>query len=490
MKTIEINRFDGGISDDPREQREDVFTLTKHFEVKKHRLIPHVAMIDDSTTNTGGTPDEELRTFAWGNSNLYALGHVNGAAYPKLFQKADANDPTSTWNATSGGASASGAVVDGVLVWYENQSKFYGLKTSGSDTILWSYEPGTTTFTETVGTFTGKTSSSCVAFLHPKSDYILFGVKNIVGTLNGATFSATALTLPADHVITSICEWGNLAAISAKTSAGQSRMYLWDMTSADVLESIDFANVNLNIVANIGGRIVCVGAKNIASFTKNYEVNLYEWAGGAPRLWKTLRSESSLFTASHLKQVYNNKLYFPQRIRLNDATNWGIFVIGINERGSLYVTLDTLPNNDTALVSNLDGFGVHGDYIWVTFDSTTTMVRSNQATYTTTSIYEGQKLNFGSHALTKAWAGVTVTFEPLPADGQVVLKYRKDEETSWTTIFTHTTDNSIRHTAINIESSGTPLPDFKELQLRVESTGGAVITGLRVHAEEKKDDLI
>lgn len=490
MKTIEINRFDGGISDDPRDQRSDVFTLTKHFEIKKHRLIPYVAMVDDSTTNTGGTPDEELRTFAWGNGNLYALGHVNGAAYPKLFQKADANDPLSTWNASSSGASASGAVVDGVLVWYENQSKFYGLKTSGSDTILWSYAPGTTTFTETVGTFTSKQSTNPVAFLHPKSDIVLFGVKNVVGTLNGASFNSAALTLPSDMIVTSITEWNNLAAISAKNNIGRSRVYLWDMVSSDVLESIDFGNINLEIIANIGGRVVGVGAKNIAIYTRDYEIKLFEWSGGAPRVWKTLRSESSLFTAYNRKQVYNNKLYFPLRIRLNDSTNFGIFTVGVNDGGSLYVTLDTLPNNDTGVSSSVDGFGVHGDYIWVTFDSTTTMVRNTQATYTATSVYEGQKLNFGSPAVTKAFGGVTVTTEPLGVNGQVVLKYRKDEETSWTTIFTNTEDNSIRHTAVNIESTGIALPNFKEIQFRIESTGGAVITGLRITAEEKKDDAI
>jgi len=72
----------------------------------------------------------------------------------------------------------------------------------------------------------------------------------------------------------------------------------------------------------------------------------------------------------------------------------------------------------------------------------------------------------------------------LPTAGQVVMKYRVNNETSYTTIFTDTTDNDITHSAVNIESSGATLPQFRELQLRVESTGNAEITGISLKWEE------
>jgi len=70
------------------------------------------------------------------------------------------------------------------------------------------------------------------------------------------------------------------------------------------------------------------------------------------------------------------------------------------------------------------------------------------------------------------------------------LKYKKDAETSFTTIFTHNTDDSLFHEAVNIESSGATLPEFRELSLRIESTGGAVITGYWAQAEHKPDGLV
>ena len=116
-------------------------------------------------------------------------------------------------------------------------------------------------------------------------------------------------------------------------------------------------------------------------------------------------------------------------------------------------------------------------------------VKDSSYSITNPSIYESLILNGGDSSKIKKLIGVTVFHEPLPAAGSVVLKYRKDEETAWTTIFTHTTDNSISHSAINIESSGANLPEYKEIQFQISSLGGAVITGLKYKAEEIDKDI-
>ena len=56
-------------------------------------------------------------------------------------------------------------------------------------------------------------------------------------------------------------------------------------------------------------------------------------------------------------------------------------------------------------------------------------------------------------------------------------KYKKDNETSYTTIMTHDTDGAISDSAVNIESSGAALPkDYKEISFQINSTG-AIVTG-------------
>ena len=109
------------------------------------------------------------------------------------------------------------------------------------------------------------------------------------------------------------------------------------------------------------------------------------------------------------------------------------------------------------------------------------------ANYTETSIYETQI--FGDSRQKKKLISVGENSVALPTAGQLVIKYRIDNETSYTTIFTNTTDNSMNHESINIESSGATLPTFREIQIRAESTGGAELTSIYFKYEEIADGL-
>jgi len=71
----------------------------------------------------------------------------------------------------------------------------------------------------------------------------------------------------------------------------------------------------------------------------------------------------------------------------------------------------------------------------------------------------------------------------------VVLSYKKDGDTSWTQIFSHSTLNSLSHSAVNIESTGVTLPEYREIQFQIQSVGGAVFTGGKAHAEQLDKDI-
>ena len=76
--------------------------------------------------------------------------------------------------------------------------------------------------------------------------------------------------------------------------------------------------------------------------------------------------------------------------------------------------------------------------------------------------------------------------EYMPAAGDITLAYQIDKNigtSTWTTIFNNTTNNSVGHTAINIESSGETLPDYGEIMFRIESVGNAKIIGFRYKFE-------
>jgi len=86
--------------------------------------------------------------------------------------------------------------------------------------------------------------------------------------------------------------------------------------------------------------------------------------------------------------------------------------------------------------------------------------------------------------------GVSVSTVPLPANGQVVLKYKRDSESSFKNIYTNTTDNSVFKEAVTIESTGNNLGDFQEVQFRIESTGGAEITGLKFIYDDSPKNIL
>ena len=62
------------------------------------------------------------------------------------------------------------------------------------------------------------------------------------------------------------------------------------------------------------------------------------------------------------------------------------------------------------------------------------------------------------------------------------MKYKFDDDSSFTTIGSFSTEGGISRDFINIESSGAPLPSFREAQFRIESTGGGEIIGYRMRA--------
>ena len=169
----------------------------------------------------------------------------------------------------------------------------------------------------------------------------------------------------------------------------------------------------------------------------------------------------------------------------------GIWVFGRkNINSNFTLSLDYIEEGVDTANFYINSFGAAGDYWFINHSADGSITKTDDAgNYTFTSLYESQTFNGGDSSETKKLIGVTVFTAPMPAAGQIVLKYRKDEDTSFTTIFTHTTDNSISHSAINIESSGATLPEYKEIIFRIESVGGAEITGLKFKSEIIDKDL-
>src|SRR3989338_5241880 len=124
-----ISRFDGGISNDPREATPNKGSLIKHFDIFSNpfRLTPFRSTEADTSTSVSSTDLEQYRVqdFQLGlDGKLYGLGRAAGSAVPKVFSKADPTTGNWTIEATAQGT---GALIRGCFIeWQNNWYMFSG----------------------------------------------------------------------------------------------------------------------------------------------------------------------------------------------------------------------------------------------------------------------------------------------------------------------------------------------------------------------------
>ena len=476
--------------------------------------------IADSITSLTLAESKLCKFLATANSSndatvQWALGVVSGTTKPRIFVKT--NTAAGGWAAASNTTDTDVGINENIFVAYP-QTVLWGAR---NGTQMWRYQTGTDTFTAT-GVNAITYTQMFQGLVHSKDNILYIPYYNDTGSFiakcNDTTWNNTALTLPSSMIPISISEYGNYLAIACKQrniQSGPSVVFLWDRDSSltTLSESINWGPESLEMIEEIDGILIGVSVFANTSteiITTRPRIVFKAYAGGAPRAQQFLEISltSSTVNGGELptsnntdgvaidKQKINNRILFNLSCEINSVQYDAIWAIARLADGSLSVSIDRLMNNDTALTANAvepKGFFKFGDYMVVAFEDNGTYkankTTNGAATYTAqTAFYE--TLIFGEPFLKFKLNSVGVMTEPLPAAGQVVIKYKKDAETSFTTIFTHNTDDSLFHEAVNIESSGAALPEFRELSLRIESTGGAVITGYWAQAEHKPDGLV
>ena len=571
-----IDNFSGGMTNDPRKKDDRFCRIVKHFDIQsnKGRLVPYSNVAAEAAANT-----EKLCQFVSANSKQYALGVVSATSRAKIFERATL--PSGAWAASTTGEDATGTTrIETMFIEYKDV--LYGASYINSTTTqIWSYAYLTSTFTDAaqdLGSFADLSASNTgvSALVHSKDDILYIAYDNRVIKNNAGSWSS-GIILPTNQVITSICEYGNYLAVGCKSkySGGKSIAYLWDRDSsvATLSEKIDFGTGRLQILEELDGELIAVLVTTSTAATLAPKIVFkYRFGNGAKQFAEIPSTNVPATSVGTTKQKVNNRLLFQAGIQISGIQQNGIFSIGRNEdTGILGVSIGWVLStaiSDTAFFVP-KGFQLLDDYMTVTYDNSGYVTQlTDGSTYSSPSVYESLIQNFGDSDKTKKLIGATVMFEPLPADGQVILKYKINEEAAgtWYRIFKYTTDSAISHAANRIEigsdtvtmtiaspavvtlnshdlvagqtivfrttgalptgvtagtvyyvlstdlatntfkfsatsggsavntsgsQSGTHtlerdanLREFKEAQFRVESTGGAVITGLKLKVEE------
>lgn len=487
---ISIADFNGGISDDPRKQTTNEFQITKHFDIFSNpkRLTPYRSLETDTHDGSSSTGMKQysVRDFLYASASakLYGLGQTAGGL-TKIVYKSDAT--TGNWTLPSG-SEGNGAVQNGCFVEYKDY--LWGFQ--GTNQVWkWGLLSGTPSITDSVNT-TASTITSVANGVIAKDDNLYLPYNNIITRVNSSgTFSDAVLTLPTNFKITSICSFGNYLAIgcSPKNSFnGVSKVFLWNLTSTDVTEVIDWGEGDLRVLDTIEGLLVGVSDRYLNNSTGAGKGSMIVqvYSGGSPQVVKEIFTQALTGKTMPIsKAVKNNRLFFSAKIMTNSAGttyNEGIWSFGRKNSGYLYaLTLDIV--DESVNTSGIQAFGTAANYFFIAHSADGSIDKTDDtAAYTTTSVYESQIFDFGYVDSDKRLESLKVSFRPQAAGETVTAKYRIDGATAWTTIGSGTTDGALSRTFVSIESTDTPFASGREYEFRLESTGGAEITGFKAKA--------
>lgn len=486
---LEVKRFDGGISDSPRKNSSSEFQITKHFDIfsDPYKLTPYRSLeadTNDGSTSTG-MKQYFVRDFTYhaSSAKLYGLGQT-GAGLTKIVYKADATTGNWTLPASSEG---NGAVQNGCLVEYKDY--LWGFQGT-TQVFRWGLLSGTPSITNSQGTV--GTITSVAQGLIAKDDNLYLPYNNkLARVTSGGTVNDAVLTLPTNFKITSLANYGNYLAIACAPISvynGVSKVFLWNLTSADVQEAIDWGEGELRILETIEGMLVGVTDRylNNATGAGRGSMIIQTYAQGVPQVVKEVFTQALVGkTMPIAKAVKNNRLFFAAKLMTNSTGteyNEGIWSFGRKNVSYQYtLTLDIIDENiDT---DGIQSFGTAANYFFIAHSGDGSIDKTNDtSTYAFTSIYESQIFDFGDSHSDKRLEALRVTFKKLAAGESVTAKYKVDDATSWTTIGTASTDDDKSHSFLMIESSDTPFAGGKEYQIRLESIGGAEITGFDLRA--------
>lgn len=491
-----VNNFSGGLSEDKRSTDASRFSITKHFDTftYPHKLVPYYQTEASLGLSAGDIEDLKIVKFVYApfstGYRLFGFGVVSGTTRIKVFTldiDGTGNLDTENWVAATNGESSAGARSEDVFFYYKG---FIYMWKGGTN--LTRFDTATAiAFNETYQSISYSTVVQPVH--HPSDDIAYFFSDNNVHTLNNTTWSSNVLVLPSNMTIVDACPYGNYLAIACVTAGSfpQSVVFLWDRDSSitTLTERIDFGEGTIVYIANLNSKLVAVMdlfSANSYGLTRG-RVLVKQASGNLSVTLNTITMDvnQTSFYGHRTKVVQNDRLHFPMKATLNGDTRFGIWAVDENGKAAL----DFLESSATSY----QGIYRTGNMWWIAHSADGSVSRTDDDSgYSSSnaSVYETLIFTGDDSSRTKKLLNVIVTTEPLQTGAQIVLKYRKNEETSWTTIFTEDTDNEIQHEAINIESSGASFPHFKEIQFQVNSTGGAVLTGLVFTYEEIDDGLL
>lgn len=466
-----IRRFDGGLSDDPRDPNLTQSSLVKHFDIysNPYKLIPirsSEADTHDGSSSTGMKQYDPQDFLLGTDGKLYALGK-NGSSQSKIVSKADPTTGNWTLPASSEG---NGARITGSFIEWASALWFF----QGTVQVAkWTLAG---TLTDTVASVGSTIVTVAPPIIGPDNNlYMFYNNKVVRVSPAGAVTDDVCSAIPADMRISSVSRYGSYLAIgcaygtsATATPGGRSQVYIWDMVTDTTVEDVlDWGNGSLNILGNVEGRLVGVSDEFLSSSLGQSRGSMVIrlWSGGIPFVWKKVVANQSVTLGRFIRNKVerDGKLYWVASVPFGLSTSTeSTFHLGIwcfgrkNVDTNFALSIEIIEEAIDTSNFKINSFGAAGAYFFINHSADGSVVKTDDAdNYTETSIYDTPILNGSENGLdnsdTKKLIGVKLFFDALPSAGVVKLFYRKDEQTTFTRIFTYGTDNAISHAANQVE---------------------------------------
>ena len=324
------------------------------------------------------------------------------------------------------------------------------------------------------------------------------------------------IVIPEDQTVKELIPFGNYLAIVCTASTlsddGVSRMYLWDGVTTTTFT--DIIDIGYGIVE--GGDILDGMINVVVGFNNRKGFRIKTYSGGIFQTVYTYYGRNNLVTdylycmPASVVKAYTGFLYFMMVGARPGSTysssyeavlmRYGRNTINETNKLSVYKSLEVIPivgntlgilGNDFIISEEVNPAAVVDNSVYaVVYES----AYKTRQIVSTTSTYSGQPgaietsaYSFGDVSKDKQLKAMALQFAPLPATGQITLKYKADAETDWTTVCEETTPDDVFYNVVNVESTGANLPTFNEIAFRVELLGGATLTSFNAKAEELGD---
>ena len=485
MTTISINKFDGGIAEDPRTTKTNECQESSNFDIltNQHKIIPLPDTLSEVSTAGGSYSTDELEVsdVVYGSYNggtnyaLVALGNETDTSSKVSFYRKSSIE--NNWERQAVGATS--ALIRGTLIAYKNH--IYAMSVNGA---LQKYN-GTVS---TVGTVTITPSGSTpYLFVHPKDNTLYIAVGTNISTWDGTTLTNTTTILPVGMEAVGISDYGDYLAIAMSPigGGGNSTVYLWNRdTSINTLsESVDVGKGDVVISEQLDNRLFIIinDYARYGTTTLNKTI-IKAWSGGAVETIKTIQT-SSLITPSRFKAKRDNRLYFA----LNNGED--VFCLGKNKDG-VYIVSDYQFVTDGTANPTIVSVSTVNDALWVgsfanigglyTLNRSRSSSDSGGLVYTNTSTYK-TTINSGMpiadrHKL-KQLKAVQISYTGA-SSGTTTLKYSVDGS-DFASIIVDTNAIGEKDTEATNENDGKSLLSGREFEFKIESIGGSEIKEIK-----------